>query len=65
MLAKIYSAMMSMFCKKKIEWKAVLPERFVRGALVANIPNPSQQQAINRRLCAQLDAILAMVQNAH
>lgn len=59
MLAKLRADFHSWVTKKVVNWKKMLPERFVECATAPNIPTADQMQQINRGLYKQLDAIAA------
>lgn len=59
MLAKLRSDMLCYILRRPVDWRKLLPERFVAGATVASVPVGEKLQGITRGISRILDGFVA------
>lgn len=65
MLAKIRSDILCNILRRPVDWRKLLPERFVSGATVASVPVRDKLKGITRGLSRILDGFVATLTGKH
>ncbi len=59
MLAKLRGDLLCYLSRRPVDWRKLLPERFVEGATVADVPKGEKLKGITRGLSRILDGFVA------